>query len=723
MSILIISEKNKAAQAIAEALGNVRIIKKSKVNVYSVPSKNIFVVPLRGHLLEYHNTEKYKHWNHPTPREIIIDPNAIKKVPINYAGPYIKIIKEYAKITQKCIIGTDADIEGVNIGLFDALPYIKQVNPHIIVSQLWLSSLQKNEIVSKFRNLISPKYEWGASGEARAIIDAVIGFSATREVTNTLKPLLTSYNVKFTSIGRVQTSLLYLIYKREKEINDFIPEPYYVIEAILNHNKGTFKAQHDSNPFNKENMSKARTIYEKIKNEKMAIIIDNSKKVITRAPPAPLNTTKALVLLTRNLKISADIALKTMNSLYLNKIITYPRTESDIYKSNFDHLTLLRQFTNHSQYRSYTNKVIGKNRIIPVSKGKKDMGDHPPITPLMSLELNDKKLETSLQQKVYNLLARHYLALFGEPALESKQKLHLNIKVEPFTADVVSLVQEGYLEIAPCLKPQYSTEIQISGNIIPIKEINFEEKKTKPPPKYQDPSLLKLMEKNNLGTKSTRPQIIKILQQRKLIYRKKFQYNITDMGTFLIENLIKVWLPFLKPDFTRMVEEKLNSIVTGEKTMDEVIEDVKKIFLNLFDKFLTEKKNLQLEIKNHVKKNPMTNLSSNHNTKLTSAACPFCQKSPMKFINLRAKRFLVCADQNCKKYLSLPKKGSLTLLKSQCKLCGFNIFKVSLRKTNHTFIYYLCPKCWNEGLSQRNGKGFCSNCEDYKIVNGYCLKK
>jgi DNA topoisomerase-1 len=723
MSILVISEKNKAAQAIAEALGNVTIVKKYKINVYSVPSKNIFVVPLRGHILEYRNTEKYKHWNHPVPREIINDPDAIKKVPINYAGPYIRILKEYAKITQKCIIGTDADIEGVNIGLFDALPYIKQVSPHISVSQLWLSSLQKNEIISKFRNLIPPKYEWGASGEARAIIDAFIGFSATREVTNTLKPLLTSYNVKFTSIGRVQTSLLYLIYQREKEINDFIPEPYCIIEAVLNHNKGSFKAQHDSNPFNKENMARARIIYEKIKNERNAIIIDNSKKVITRAPPAPLNTTKALVLLTRNLKISADIALKTMNSLYLNKIITYPRTDSDIYKPNFDHSTLLYKFLNHSQYKDYTKKLIGNNRIIPISKGKKDLGDHPPITPLVSLELNDKKLETKLQQKVYNLLVRHYLALFGEPALESKQKLHLNINTEPFTADVVSLIQEGYLEIAPFLKPHYSTEIQISGKSIPIKEINLKEKKTKPPPKYQDPSLLKLMEKNGLGTKSTRPQIIKILQRRNLINRKKYQYNITDLGTFLIENLIKVWLPFLKPDFTKMVEEKLNSIVSGEKTMDEVIDDVKRIFLKLFDKFLLEKKNLQLEIKNHIKKKPMTNLSSNHNTELTTAACPFCQKSPMKFINLRAKRFLVCADQNCKKYLSLPKNGKLSLLKSQCKLCGFNIFKVSLRKTNHTFTYYLCPKCWNEGLSQRNGKGFCSNCKDYKIVNGSCLKK
>ncbi|MEJ2294275.1 MAG: DNA topoisomerase, partial [Candidatus Lokiarchaeota archaeon] len=158
----------------------------------------------------------------------------------------------------------------------------------------------------------------------------------------------------------------------------------------------------------------------------------------------------------------------------------------------------------------------------------------------------------------------------------------------------VSLIQEGYLEIAPFLKPQYSSEIQISGKSISIIEINLEEKKTKPPPKYQDPSLLKLMEKNSLGTKSTRPQIIKILQLRKLIYRKKYQYNITDLGIFLIENLIKVWLPFLKPDFTGMVEEKLNLIVLGEKTMDEVIEDVKQIFLKLFDKFLTEKKNLQL---------------------------------------------------------------------------------------------------------------------------------
>jgi ssDNA-binding Zn-finger/Zn-ribbon topoisomerase 1 len=213
------------------------------------------------------------------------------------------------------------------------------------------------------------------------------------------------------------------------------------------------------------------------------------------------------------------------------------------------------------------------------------------------------------------------------------------------------------------------------------------------------------------------------LQNRKLIYRKKRQYVISDLGIFLIENLIKVWLPFLKPDFTKMVEEKLNSIVKGTKTMDAVINEVKSIFLSLFDKFLAEKKNLKFEIKNHIKKNPPTAMASRQKATLTTSKCPYCYKSPMKFINLKGKRFLVCADSSCKQYLSLPKKGRLSLLKSKCNLCGFNIFKVSLRKQNRSFTYYLCPKCWNEGLSKRNGKGFCSNCEDYKIVNGKCVKK
>ncbi len=709
MTTLIITEKNKAAEAIANALGKVQTLKISKfLKIYLITHKDIYVVPLRGHLLEYRNSDAYKSWTDPPPREIIINPNSIKKKQISGLGSHIKALKEYGKQCDHCIIGTDADIEGCNIGLIDALPFVTRVNPNIRVSQMWLSSLQKTEIINKFNNLITPKFSWGETGEARAIIDAFIGFSATREITNTLRPLLNKFRVRFTSIGRVQTSLLYLVYLREKEISDFIPEPYFLIDADLFHANGVFRAHHQLNPFKKNQEANAKIIFQKIRNEKMGKIIDNSKKSIKRTPPTPLNTSKALVLLTKYLRISANMAMRTMNALYLNKIISYPRTESDVYKSDFDHEEILQKFILHPQFKNFTSDLINNKRISP-TKGKKDKGDHPPITPLESLELNSSKFENNIQKRVYNLLARHYLALFGEDAIESKQLLKILIKEEPFNAQIVSLISPGFLEIAPFLKPKYDEEIQIMGDKIPVKEVLFFQKETKPPPRYTDTTLLKLMEKNHLGTKSTRPIIIRLLQTRELTERIQYHYHITNLGKFIIENLIEIWLPFLKPDFTKKVEEKLEEIKNKKRNLKDVVNEVRKEFLDLFDKFLINKHKLVSNIDNY---------KIDYSIPLTSSNCPFCNKIPMKFINIQNKRFLVCSDDNCKQYLSLPKNGKLELLNSICSICNFNIFKVSLKKNNKTFTYYMCPKCWNEDRSK-----FCSKCEEFKISKGQCIKK
>ena len=717
MATLIIAEKSKAGRAIAESLGSIDLIKKLKnFSIYKVPSKDIYVIPLRGHIQEHRNTPQYKSWEKTDPREIITNPKAIKRYRKSYAAPYINALQEYAKLCDHCVIGTDADIEGCNIGFFDALPFVKKAKPNIKVSQLWLSTLQKSEIQRKFNNLIKPKISWGEAGEARALIDAFIGFSATREITNSLKDLLRKFNVGFTSIGRVQTSALYLLYLREKEILDFVPEKYFTIDANLIAGNDIFRAHHKNNPFKKKNMEKAKQIYEKIKNEKIAIIENYNKNLVKRKPPTPLNTNKALVLLTKNLKINASTALNLMNDLYLDKIISYPRTDSDVYKPDFPHEDLITNFKDHSDYSSYTRELIKNKRFIP-TKGKKDAGDHPPITPLISLELKNSKLRTSLHKNVYNLLARHYLALFGEDATESKQDLDLRIKDEPFEAQIVSIVDLGFLEIAPFLKPHYDTEIQITGDKIPVKNIELNEKETQPPPHYTDTTLLQLMERNNLGTKSTRPTIIETMQKRKVIYKKGRRFFISNLGIFLIENLMKVWLPFLKPSFTRDVEIKLEMIKDEKKEMEDVINEVKKEFLNLFDKFRANKAEFIQNAKNY--KIPEKEFP------LTNANCPSCNKVPMKYINLKGKRFLVCSDDNCKQYLSVPKKGKIKFLETSCSICNFDVVNVSVTKNKKTYKYYLCPNCWTEGFKDKDndGKGFCSNCKEYKIVKNQCVKK
>lgn len=727
MSTLLIAEKNKSAKAIAEALGPVKIINKLKINIYHVVSKDLYVIPLRGHLLRYMNTENYKNWNNSIPREIITNPKAIEKVPENYAFPYIKILKEYSKLCSSCIIGTDADVEGVNIGLFDALPFIKQINPNIKISQLWLSSLQKKEIMQKFDNLISPKWSWGESGEARAIIDAIIGFSATREVTNTMQPILKKFNRFFISIGRVQTCLLYLIYLRDLLNHTFEPEPYYTLEAKLIINHRILNATHRSNPFKKEQKLVSKKIYEEIKGEKFAYLINKIKGNKIKKPPTPLNTSKSLILLTKNLKIKPNLALKTMSDLYLNKIISYPRTDSDVYKPNFNHLEYLQKFNSHSDYGPYTSELLKENRIFP-TKGKKDVGDHPPITPLVSLESNSSKFENELQKKVYDLLARHYLALFGKEAIESKTDLKLSIKGQPFIAHNISLVDKGFLEIVPFMKKVYNLEIELKANEIPIDEIVYREKETQPPLRYSDTTLLKLMERHHLGTKATRPSFIQVLQDRGLIYRNKnHQYYCTELGFFLIENLKEIWHPFLDPSFTKYIEKQLDDIKKNKKKFSDVINYVKNEFLELFDKFLRNKDKIFSKF-NNFKRNSKDETNNNDKIKnfpITTSLCPYCKTHPMKLITTKKKkRFLVCENEKCeKKYLSTPKMGRIYILKSECSKCGFNIFKISRRKNNKTFFYYMCPNCWTQAIKEKRTNGFCSNCKDFKISDDKCVEK
>ena len=134
MPTLIISEKNKAAQAIAEALGKVQRISEKNISIYHVQSQDIYVIPLRGHIQQYENTAAFKKWSGSEPREIITNPSAIAKIPSVYSGSYISALKKYAKLGDICIIGTDADVEGCNIGLLDAFPFVKSSNPRIKIS-------------------------------------------------------------------------------------------------------------------------------------------------------------------------------------------------------------------------------------------------------------------------------------------------------------------------------------------------------------------------------------------------------------------------------------------------------------------------------------------------------------------------------------------------------------------------------------------------------------
>jgi DNA topoisomerase I len=769
MATMIIAEKKKAAQSIAEALGKTTLIPMNKsLKVFYVQSKDVYVIPLRGHIMQYANTEEYAKWTSHDPREIITNPAAIEKKPSNYAGGFISALKKIGRKCTQCIIGTDADAEGCNIGMIDAFPFVKAVNPSINVMQLWLNDLQTNSIKKGYNNLIAPKWSWANSAEARAKIDAIIGFSATREISLSLKPILTHINVQFTSIGRVQTSLLYLLYLREQIIRNFIASTFWAISASCKIHQLNFNAHHTKNNFT--NVAIATKIFAKIKDVKEGELSSLKVKLQKILPPTPLNTSKALVLLTKHLKITSSQALKTMESLYLNKIISYPRTDSDIYSKTYPHSDNIKKFSNHSQFGNYSNKLIQNQQFKP-RNGKVNAGDHSPITPLVSLEQSSTRFENSLQRNVYDLITRSYLATFGQSAEDIKAQLIIMIKGEPFISDLIFQKKKGFLDIAPFLSKKYHPS-KLLGSIgklcnynimnelfsrsefildkiekkkIFVNKTDIEEKLTQPPPRYNDATLLKLMDQKKLGTKSTRPNIIQILIDRNYVERKKRFFFVKELGFILIDTLKEIWLPFLKPEFTAYVEKKLEDIREEKLRLDSVVSEITNKFLELFDKFRQNKTkilslmttikqtgnvirgrdNKILSKNNKGTKNSKNSKNSPYSSKeiTIDSLCPKCKTEKMNIVKTKTSQFIACANRDCKTYLSLPKKGSIYPLKSKCSICSFNIVKIDRRSNGKKFSYYICPFCWNSGLKEASGKGFCSKCEKFKINNSKCIQK
>ncbi len=730
MNELIICEKNKAAEAVANAIGNPTKLKFNKIPYFYIKNKNMYVIPLRGHIKEYRNTDKYKSWSKSNPREILTDTNSIFKFPVKTAYNYIKLLEFMAqkKGITSCIIGTDADVEGCNIGLIDAFPIIKKFNNTINLTQLWLSSLQKLDILHAYNNQIQPKWNWAHAGEARAILDAVIGFSATKKITLTLKDLLKSLNMQFVSIGRVQTSLLYLIYLREQQIRKFVPKPFWVINAIITNNREKYICPHLKNPFQQEENSKL--IYNQIKDEEKGFIKSKESKTISKFPPTPLNTSKALQLITRHTSVTAIFALKILEDLYLNQLITYPRTDTDKYKPTFDHPKNLSQFHTHSEYGPYSQFLIQKNQTTP-NQGKIDAEDHPPITPILNVELNDKILPTQIHSKIYDLLSRYYFALFSKPAKVIKTKCLFSVKNEDFVLKNDVLIEEEPYEIAPFLMQKYNPSLILTEdqNYFTIDKIKLEAKETKPPYRYTDNTLIRLMESFKLGTKSTRPNMIQILIDRKYIMRKKRAIHLLELGYTLIDNLKDIWRDFLEPSFTAYVESQLELVKNGVIDWEIVINEIREKFLALFDIFLKNKveflkKFEDLGIKNQYRENLAQSTKSYKQE--TKVFCPICKKNPMTIIKTKKKtRFLACQSNECHNTYALPRKGKISILKnSHCQNCNFNIFRVKLFKDKKKIDYNLCPICWNHGLKEKiDGYGFCSKCENFEIKQGQCIIK
>ena len=447
------------------------------------------------------------------------------------------------------------------------------------VKRLWISSMTDEAIREGFADLkpqenYQPLYMAGLS---RAIGDWILGMNATRLYT-----LKYGQNRQVLSIGRVQTPTLALIVNRQKEIDNFQPEPYWVLATV--YRDTTFTATKGKFSTKEEGEQAFQTIA-----GKPFTVTDVQKKKGTEAPPRLYDLTSLQVDCNRKFSMSADMTLKIIQTLYERKLTTYPRVDTqylsdDIYPKCAGILNGIKGYENLTQ--ALRGRPLKKsNKVFDTSK----VTDHHAIIPtgVPAQGLSD------MERHVYDLIARRFISVFYPDCKFATTTVLGDVDGIEFKATGKLILEQGWRDVYA--KDNAANQADSEDNKLQDEERTLPEfrkgesgdhtptlteKWTTPPKYYTEATLLRAMEtagkfvdneelraalkENGIGRPSSRAGIIETLFKRRYIRRERKNLVATATGIELID-LIKEEL--LKScELTGIWEKKLRDI--EHKTYD-----------------------------------------------------------------------------------------------------------------------------------------------------------
>lgn len=475
------------------------------------------------------------------------------------------------------------------------------------VKRLWISSMTDEAIREGFHTLkdqqeYQPLY---LAGLSRAIGDWLLGMNATRLYT-----LKYGQNRQVLSIGRVQTPTLALIVNRQKEIDNFEPEPYWVLSTIYRDTlftatKGKFTSKEEG----EQSFAKIA--------DKPFTVTDVQKKAGKEAPPHLYDLTSLQVDCNKKFSMSAETTLNVIQSLYEKKLTTYPRVDTqylsdDIYPKCPATLKGLRG------YEAFTQPLIGK----PLPKSKKvfdtsKVTDHHAIIPTGVPASN----LTDLEQHVYDLVARRFISVFYPDCKFSTTTVMGKV-------DDVEFKVSGKQINAPGWRVLYAKDAQPvdsddkknqdeertlpaftkgeSGPHTPT----LTEKWTTPPKYYTEATLLRAMEtagkfvddeelraalkENGIGRPSSRANIIETLFKRRYIKRERKNIVATPTGIELIDTIKEELLKSC--ELTGIWEKKLRDIEHKKYDAGQFINELKQQITTIVNDVLADNSNRHVTV-------------------------------------------------------------------------------------------------------------------------------
>ncbi len=672
MSQLIIAEKPSAAGRIAHALADGDVSKKNKGKAVwyetTVGNEKTYVVPAVGHL--YTLEQKGKGWEYP-----IFDmewrPTHEVRKNTKWMRNYYTNLKKLANKADKFVNACDYDQEGSVIG-YNILKFIVGTED---AARMKFSTLTTSDLQEAYEDM-SEELDRGMveSGLARHVLDWLWGINLSRALTLSVKNNTNTFQVL--STGRVQGPALKILAEREREIQEFEPEDYWVLEALLKSDNETVKAKHEKGKFwdeksakeSKENAEKDDASVEEIKKNKYK-----------HKPPVPFDLPSLQRESYSAFKFNPSKTLDIAQSLYESGLISYPRTSSQKLPPKIGYKKILKKLKNQDKYKDAAGKVLDKDKVFPRQGKKKDKA-HPAIYPTGS---KPKKLSKD-EKKLYDLIVKRYFAVFGKAAVRESVKLIFNLSGESFVAKGKRTLEKNWFTLyEPYVKKkeQVIPDLQ-EGQEMGVKEVKKLKKQTKPPKRYTQSSLVSELEKRNLGTKATRSQIVDKLYDRG--YVDGASIKVMDIGLAVVEILEEYAPKVLSEEMTRNIEKQMEDIRDGDNTKKEVIEEAKKTLKEILENVKENEKAVGEGLKEAV--------FETKRKKRELGECPECGGT-LKVIKTKKSQFVGCSGYpDCENSFPLPQNAKIVPTDKKCNDCDLPTFKV-IRKGKRPFTMCPDPDC------------------------------
>ncbi|KZX10622.1 DNA topoisomerase I [Methanobrevibacter filiformis] len=705
MHEVIICEKPKSSEKIAKAISSKAVKKKynKKVVYWEIEEngKKTTVLSAVGHL--YSLTPKN------SKEKVFFD---LDWVPLyetdktkKYVKDYVFAMKKFGKGADKFIHACDYDIEGTLIG-FNALKYACGNESLANVSRMKFSTLTKKDILDAYENMIELDNYQVDSGIARHILDFFFGVNISKYLMKSVRTAKNRF-LKL-SAGRVQTPSLTILVDREKEIKKFVPEPYWMIKAIL---EGDIVADHVKGKIFDQKI--AEKIFEDCQGKDAVV----SKVKITekiRTPPVPFNLgglqSEAYGVFGFSPKRTQMIA----QSLYTEGYASYPRTSSQKLPESLEFKKIFKQLSNNEVFKKHIDKLPTK---LKPNEGKKEDAAHPAIHPtgILPSKLSDE------ESKIYNLIVYRFISTFFDDSKLQTMRCDVKIADEGFLFKRKRVSHMGWLEHYPYRKIEEEEFPEVNkGDTLKSKKITSEKKKTKPPARYNEASLVKELEKRELGTKATRADIIAKLYDRKYIAGKKIEVN--QLGVNIIETLREYCRDITSEELTRNFEKDLDKIMADKITKNKVIESAKSEVLSIL-------KDIE---KNESKIGE--GLYDAYQESRIVGKCDCGGDLTIKYSPKNKSHFVGCSKYpDCNVTYSLPKKANV--LKTKCETCGLPMISFGKPPQRACLdpkcgkqdvvnkapeIVGKCPEC-GKNLLKRSGRyGFFVGCEGFPKCRFTC---